>query len=293
MSGDDNPVWATDGFELYRRPDWDGQILRAKKDKMKKARKAYGSLYRRSGAYIFLETDTRKAVYAGQTRYYDRRAHSNARMKGYDELYLITGIRRILDEAWLQELEHLLIDHFKGCAWGTDFIPINSKSESPSLMGDSRRALVGSWFEKVRDILEDDCDFPLHTRTNKTSPKTEFIYSKSKDTATKKFYHAKVEVDAAKKIMCVLKGSKTPLERHSAHAIHQRLKEGLENDGTLRGSTMNGKACFEFTKDWICMNLSEATGVVSNGPGPIEWLYQESDKPVEKDTLKKWRGAKT
>ena len=111
--------------------------------------------FEHAGCYVFIreaKDDTPGQIYVGQTRYFDARFNGYERVEDYSDGMVILIHQRSkpgFDEADIQHLEYLLIDHFKDECFGSNFQLENKQSGTASV----GHPTVHTAMEGVRDVV--------------------------------------------------------------------------------------------------------------------------------------------
>ena len=243
-----------------------------------------GASFEHAGCYIFVREAKDGAmgqIYVGQTRYFDSRFNGYGRVDDYADGWVMLihqPNKPGFDEADIQHLEFLLIDHFKEQCFGKNFMIENKQSGTPSV----GHSTVHTQMEAVRDFvvaqLESTFALSLYTSPIDTT-RLEVIQAESGlSKRQKKRYRLIIERDPATLLFRVKSGSLAVDHEHVAFwhhkLIHRRLKEtgvfGPTKRMVGRTDDLNHR---EVIEDWVAMNLSEIAGAFANNnnPSSLPW----------------------
>ena len=243
-----------------------------------------GASFEHAGCYIFVREAKDGAmgqIYVGQTRYFDSRFNGYERVEEYADGWVMLihqPNKPGFDEADIQHLEFLLIDHFKERCFGSNFTIENKQSGTPSV----GHSTVHAQMEAVRDFVVDQLQttFALSLyRSSVDITRLQLIQAEGGHLkGQKKRYRLTIERDPSTLLFRVKAGSLAVDHDNVAFwhhkQIHRRLKKagvfGPTKEVAGRKANMNHR---EVTEDWVAMNLSEIAGAFANNnnPSSLPW----------------------
>ena len=243
-----------------------------------------GASFEHAGCYIFVREATENAmgqIYVGQTRYFDSRFNGYGRVDDYANGWVMLihqPARPGFDEADIQHLEFLLIDHFKEQCFGSNFTIENKQSGTPSV----GHSTVHTQMEAVRDLvihhLKNTFSLSLYLSMLDTTRLQVIQAENGLSKRQRKRYRLSIERDPKTQLFRVKAGSLAVDHDHVAFWHHKQIHRRLEKTGVF-GPTkrMDGRSealnYREVKEDWVAMNLSEIAGAFANNnnPSSIPW----------------------
>lgn len=253
----------------------------------------------KSCCYIFMnltedENVDNNQIYVGQTRYIDSRMQSYVRIRdSYKNGYLFLLLAdddengNNFDEAWIHHLEHLFIDHFKNCCWGTSWLIENKQSGTPSVSNPSIATAALAAFNAFKDTLENDFRIPLTSATMKVPRKLKSFTSSH--LGKSKRYEIHVLYDEDSKLIEVQAGSIAIASDRSSKYHHKAIHRKLVAEGHFSPIVVPKPDNYDLVISWVAMNFAEVTGAMANGPGPLEWYDNKRKSVVTKAEMKAMR----
>lgn len=289
--------------DVFRTGVSDHAIIGIKVSEKAKVAKKLGKIGKSFGhkscCYIFMNlaedgNADNNQIYVGQTRYIDSRMQSYVRIRdsyknGYLFLLLADDDKNgdNFDEAWIHHLEHLFIDHFKNCCWGTSWLIENKQSGTPSVSKPSIAKSVSAAFNAFKDTLENDFRIPLTSATMKVPRKLKSFTSRYHGKS--KMYEIHVLYDEDSKLIEVQSGSIAIASDKSSKYHHKAIHRKLEAEGHFSPIIDPKPDNYDLVNSWVAMNFAEVTGAMANGPGPLEWYDNKRKSVVTKVEMEAMR----
>ena len=249
----------------------------------------------RSGVYLHLKKiDEKKGiteVYGGKAVHLQTRACNQSRLKknGIESVILISKYQHsMLDESQIQHLEHLLVEQLKFASTREKVVLGNKQSVTPSIMANNRKTKLEEWFSNVSKKLKDMGVSGFRVSNNNEKG----IKIEGKYTSNRKdnFFDCSEGIyypHSGRVLIC--KGTIASPKRWQVNLPYQSIKTSLINSKILIKTKHEEKDIYvyQFTENYLCMGLTEATSIVMNKNNPkggVHWNLKE-----ENITLKQWR----
>lgn len=285
-------------YKKFKKNNVYGHILQVPADpehrKIARDDDKYNHMFGGAGVYLYVtEKKTglkRPQIYAGKATHLDARANDHSRLKSKDFLFLIKRGNKDesmhMDENWRQQIEHKLIDELMKNQLQRGYDCLNKSYESKSLMNETERKKVDSWFERLCECLVNDFNLMFF--------KAQSSLGKKRDVKLKIAFHdgenyvskSNPGMYFGKDLIMIPMGSfcrpaqKEPRYKFPIDIRYQDFKWELIKSGILRWDEQFGH--YEFTKDMWFTSLTQMAAIVYNTqPGAKIWV-------VRKDSKDKW-----